>query len=200
MGFVKKNEDGAEETEEIVLSPLGETVTGDYQALILCNHAEMVPILESNQFTDMVHILKLKYFHGTIESPKKAKRSTVKDRRLGFSVDLRGSPDLIASKLANLGEPLIEEDSFSSRFEVESEKPSTQRSFSEILAPERLRLIKDHPDFDKSINNPLFVPIVDKSFKKILANKFDYTMLLETRNIDISSKDMKQFISNHILL
>jgi hypothetical protein len=35
LGFVKKNEDGAEETEEIVLSPLGETVTGEYQALIL---------------------------------------------------------------------------------------------------------------------------------------------------------------------
>lgn len=70
LGLVKKNEDGAEETEEIVLSPLYETVTAEYQALILWNHAEMVPVLESNQFTDMVHILKLKYFHGTIESPK----------------------------------------------------------------------------------------------------------------------------------
>lgn len=160
----------------------------------------MLPILESNQFTDMVHILKLKYFHGTIESPKKLKRSTVKDRRLGFSVDLRDSPDLLANKLSNLGEPLIEEDSFSSRFEVESEKPSSQRSFSTMIAPERLRLIKDHPDFNKSVNNPLFIPILDKSFKKILRNKFDYTMLLETRSVDISEQDMKQFISNHILL
>lgn len=148
----------------------------------------------------MIHILKLKYFHGTIQSPKKAKRSTVRDRRMGFSTDLRGSLIKSENQLNHLNEPLMEPDSFSSKLETESVSSASQRSFSEVIAPERLCLIKNHEDFDKSINNKKFSSIIDKSFKKILKNKFNYKMILDTRQHNIEDNNLSEFLSGHILI
>jgi hypothetical protein len=61
-------------------------------------------------------------------------------------------------------------------------------------------LIKEHEDFSSSINNQSFYPMLEHSFKKTFNKKFNYKMLSEKRSINIHDEDMKEKISNHILL
>ena len=125
----------------------------------------------------MIHILKLKYFHGAIESSKKNRRATVRDRRLGFSANLKESIIRTEEQHKTLEEPLID-DTFSDQLSFhEDPEPRETRSFSQIATQRRLCLIKNHEEFDTSINNSRLLPIVDKSVKNILKKKFAYTML-----------------------
>jgi hypothetical protein len=200
FGMVKVDDDGFEASQEILLTPLSKKVTPEYQALVLWNFNQIVPLLESEEFSDMIHILKLKYFHGAIESVKKNRRATVKDRRLGFSANLKESIIRKKEQVKTLEEPLID-DTFSDQISFHEDPESREtRSFSQIASQKRLCLIKSHEEFDSSINNHRLLLIVDKSVKKILKRKFAYTMLCEKRNVDISIEDMKDSISNHIIL
>lgn len=152
LGLVKESDDGLEASQEIMISPIATIVKREFKALVLCNKKEIVPILKDVQFSDMVHILKLKYFHGTIESPKKKRRATVRDRRLGFSANLGQNPQEILSsalsKNEELKEPMLGDESFSSKFSESSvsegsvsegsfasvSSASSQRSFS-VMTP-----------------------------------------------------------------
>lgn len=142
-------------------------MTDQYQALVLCNYSEIIPLLNSQEFSNMIHILKLKYFHGTIESPKRNRRTTVRDRRLGFSTNLKdtiSNTNIIDHN--PLGEPLIE-DSFSDNmsFEDMACNSRSSRSYSQAINLKRLHLIKDHEDFETSINNSELMLIVEMSIK-----------------------------------
>ena len=202
LGLVKSDDDGLQASNEILLSPLNVKVTEEYKALVLCNQSKVVPILESEQFSDMVHILKLKYFHGSIQSPKRQRRGTTRDRRLGFSINIRSSNSSDNFPVFSpLKEPMMGgvNDTFSDRLdsEVHSDRSSeiSSRSFSTIAPRSRLCLIRDHEDFDKSIGNKKFDKILSHSFNDLLHRKFDYSLKCETRDVK-NGED----ISNHILL
>lgn len=86
----------------------------------------------------MIHILKLKYFHGAIESSKKNRRATFKDRRLGFSANLKDSIIRRDDMTKTLKEPLID-NTFSDQISIqEDHEPRETRSFSQIASQKRL--------------------------------------------------------------
>lgn len=198
LGIINQVE-GEESVEDLRIAPINTKIKDTDKALILCNHTEIIPILGSPNFSDMVHILKLKFFHGTIESPKKQKRKTVMDRRLGFSIKIKPSIQVPPENMNAFQESLID-DNFSSVYEESETEIPAKRSASETFHIERLRLIKHHEDFDTSINNNSFYPIIDKSINRALDKKFNYSILSESRYNSLKEHDMCGKISNHIIL
>ena len=201
FGIVKSSIDSDETTDQIILSPLKHVISETDYALILCNKEEMLPIFEKNTFEDTVHLLKLKYFHGTIQSPKKSnQRRTVKDRRLGFITNIQPTISIDEESSSSISHESLLESTFNDNFEMRLGELDSRRSNSEMFKTQRLCLIKDHDDFDNSINNGKFYPIIDSSMRKLLKSKFSYKMLLESRYSDISINNMSEFISNHIII
>ena len=157
--------------------------------------------MRNNTFEETVHLLKLKYFHGTIQSPKKSnQRRTVKDRRLGFASHIKPIFSFDEDSSSSISRESLLESTFNSNFEMKLSEYDSRRSNSEMFKIQRLCLIKDHDDFSNSINNGKFYPIIDTSMKKLIKSKFSYKMLLESRYSDISENNMSDFISNHIII